>query len=253
MIFNKKRLIIGIALLIFNNISFGQRQTFKCVALYNETHEPLHNVQMQLVCKRTSYKGVDYDTIRSVTDENGYASFDKVIRPGATQFILYCADKNYKQFNMPIENDTSKINVYFVMDKLSDEYFPEFYFDDNSAAPKDTSTYAKVDFKQFSSYQKVQLTGFVAPNENMAIATKRVESVLKGFVEKGIAVNHFVITPQPLTECVLQRGMYIRYNHKDYFFKKGEIINKNYIDQQTGDRKNAALQILRTVQLNWIK
>lgn len=207
MIFNKKRLIIGIALLIFNNISFGQRQTFKCVALYNETHEPLHNVQMQLVCKRASYKGVDYDTIRSVTDENGYASFDKVIRPGATQFILYCADKNYKQFNMPIENDTSKINVYFVMDKLSDEYFPEFYFDDNSAAPKDTSTYAKVDFKQFSSYQKVQLTGFVAPNENMAIATKRVESVLKGFVEKGIAVNHFVITPpNPLQNAFCSVG-----------------------------------------------
>lgn len=95
MIFSKKQFILGIAIFIFNNISFGQRQTFKCVALYNETHKPLNNVQMQLICKRASYKGVDYDTIRSVTDENGYAVFDKVIRPGATQFILYCADKNY--------------------------------------------------------------------------------------------------------------------------------------------------------------
>ncbi|HRG51347.1 MAG TPA: hypothetical protein PLL00_00810 [Bacteroidia bacterium] len=88
MIFSKKQFILGIAIFIFNNISFGQRQTFKCVALYNETHKPLNNVQMQLICKRASYKGVDYDTIRSVTDENGYAVFDKVIRPGPHN--LYC-------------------------------------------------------------------------------------------------------------------------------------------------------------------
>lgn len=181
------------------------------------------------------------------------ASFDKVVRPGATQFILYCADKNYKQFHMPIENDTSKINVYFVMDKITDDYFPEFYFDDNSALLKDTTTFSKVDFKQFSSNQKVQLSVYVAPNENAAIAAKRVETVLTGLIDRGTSTNHFTVKTQPLTECVLQRGMYIRYNHKDYFFKKGEVINKTYIDQQTGDKKNAAMQILRTVQLNWIR
>ena len=253
MIFNKKLLITGLAILIFNNISFGQRQTFKCVALYNETHEPLHNVQMQLVCKRASYKGVDYDTIRSVTDENGYASFDKIMRPGATQFVLYCADKNYKQFYMPIENDTSKINVYFVMDKIADDYFPEFYFDENAVSVKDTSTFSKITTQQLSSGQKIQLSAYITPGENAAVGTKRTEAVLKGFVDRGIPASRFVIKPQPLTECVLQRGMYVRYNHKDYFFKKGEIISKSYIDQQTGDKKNAALQILRTVQLSWIK
>jgi hypothetical protein len=253
MTFDIKQLFIGIALLICTNTTFGQKLNFKCVALYNETHEPLNHVQMQLVCKRASYKGVDYDTIRSVTDEKGFASFDKVLRPGATQFILYCADKNYKQFHMPIENDTSKINVYFVMDKASDEYFPEFYFDDNSTVLKDTSTFGKIDFKQLTSSRKVQLSGYVAPNENTALATKRIEAVMEGLMDRGKASNNFVIKTVPLTECVLQRGMYIRYNQKDYFFKKGEVINKTYIDQQVGDRKYAALQILRTVQLNWVQ
>jgi len=253
MIFNKKQLIIGIALLIFNNITFGQRLTFKCVALYNETHEPLNNVQMQLVCKRASYKGVDYDTIRSITDKNGFASFDKVVRPGAMQFVLYCADKNYKQFHMPIENDTSKINVYFVMDKASDDYFPEFYFDENAISIKDITAFDKIDFKQFPSDKKVALTGYIAPYENADIAMKRMEAVLKGLIERGNASNHFVMKATPFTECVLQRGMYIRYNQKDYFFKKGEVINKSYIDQQVGDKKNAAMQILRTVQLSWMQ
>lgn len=251
--FNIKQLTIGIALLIFSNITFGQKLNFKCVALYNETHEPLNNVQMQLVCKRASYKGVDYDTIKSVTNEKGYASFDKVVRPGAMQFVLYCADKNYKQFHMPIENDTSKINVYFVMDKAADNYFPEFYFDDNSTVLKDTTAFGKIDFKQIASNKKVQLTGYVAPNENAALAAKRIEAVMEGLMDRGKASNHFVVKTVPLTECVLQRGMYIRYNQKDYFFKKGEVINKSYIDQQVGDKKNAALQILRTVQLNWIQ
>lgn len=253
MVFNRKQLIIGIALLIFNNISFGQRLTFKCVALYNETHEPLTNVQMQLICKRASYKGVDYDTIKSVTDKNGYASFDKEERPGVTQFVLYCADKNYKQFHMPIENDTSKLNVYFVMDKALENYFPEFYFDENATTLKDANAFRNVDVKQFSGDKKVQLNGYIAPNETAVVATKRMETVLKGLVDLGIPTNRFVIKTQPLTECTLQRGMYIFYNHKNYFFKKGEVINKNYIDQQTGDKKSAAMQILRTVQLSLVK
>jgi hypothetical protein len=42
------------------------------------------------------------------------------------------------------------------------------------------------------------------------------------------------------------------FNGREYFFKKGLMINEKYISSLTGDKKGAAMQLIRAVRLEWL-
>jgi hypothetical protein len=239
-------------LLITNSpITYCQQLLVKGSAYNCETRDAVENVNMQLIRTRYYTTGeIQRDTLTTVTDKSGQFKFST---ENADRFILTCKDIRFRDDQISINiRDTVSI-AYCLNPPAYTGYLPEFLFNINSLEPQDTSLYTAWDLNTYNNpSRKIQLVAYYAPGEKKAIAQKRATAILNGFVSRGANKKCFVIKNEVYPQLELHHKQIIFYKDREYFFKKGLLIDDCYISSLTGDQKEAALQLLRVVRLEWL-
>jgi len=249
----KSFLIFFIALYAAAN---AQHMSFRVVTLDGETHDTVKGVNMIFAyyTYNAKTKISANDTLRDSSDSKGFARFSKQVQPPflAGHLIVQTSDPHYRSDKYPLRlADTARTIVYYLYAPGYTDYFQDFYFPPNSSVVSDTNLFYQWELNMLhGTTPLIAIKAYYAPGENPKLAQQRAEAVLQGFVKRGASARAFVIQPVAINEFTLNHGEYALGDSKDSFFAKGTLINKKFIATLKGKRKEAAMQMMRTVRLS---
>lgn len=247
---------ICILFLLLHTLGYSQHFTVSCRVQDVTTGEPVKNVAMRLryYCYNAKTKTEAYDTLKSTTDANGLVSFATSTKPPLLvgRFFLETADPKYRRDSYPLGLiDSARTIRYYLYAAGATDYFQDFYFAPNSSAPTDTNLFYQWKLNILQTVNPtIVIKAYYAPGEDKKLAQQRAEAVLKGFVGRGANARSFIIEPQKINEFKLSRDEHVNGQSPEGFFAKGTLMNEAYIKTLKGKRKEAACQLMRTVQLS---
>lgn len=223
--------------------SFGQKIVFSGYTLDNETHDTVPNVRLELSSRP------ERDTINFTSNEHGY--FSLTIN-NSEEYFLVATEKKYRHLAKWLRTkDTIQPVIYYLYEPAISSYFPEFTFEQNSSISTDTTFFYAFDLNKYSLDPKIIIVGYYSPDEKPELGLKRAKHIYNGFINRCADPTRFIIDTKPQTEAKMNYGHHVYINDVEYFFKKGLVIDKKYIDTLTGDKKLAAKKLLQTVRLRY--